>query len=431
MRFLLVSYVYGKDLVGGAERFMAGLTKALTHKGHTVEVATTTASVLQAPSAFGIHWVKGSPEGESQEDGIRIHRFDVRNHDRLQRIVSKILLRRVFRDLNGRTYLDEDPDAWIQFLMTKAGQRPAIYQLLYKFCRGPASPELIDFLSTHTRNYDAIIATMVPFNTISYAVDAAKKAGRPVGIIPLFHHLDWYHHWRHFYDSFKAANHLFVLNDYSASLFGRMGCNSTRLGVGFDPEDFPSDPVGTDGFRSRFNLPAYGPMLLFVGRKVQSKRYDLAIETIERLRRHGHDVFLVMVGPEEDYQSVSGEGIYYLKRLSRSDLLLAYQTCDILLEPTEFESFGITFCEAWMYEKPVIGNQRCPAVASLIRQGEDGFLCSTVEEFTSSALRLIQNPELRRKMGVRGRQKVLSEYTWEGIVRKIEMAFAQNWDKKP
>ena len=426
MKFLLVSYIYGDDLIGGAERFMAGLTRALVQRRHSVEVATTTTASLQAPSAFGIHWVKGYPAGVTEEKGIPVHRFDVRNHDTLQRLASRALLHRVFKDLKGRTYLDENPETWIQFLIKKAHQRPAIYQYLYKFCRGPSTPGLVRFLKAHAGHYDAILATMVPFNTMAYAVEAAKKSARPVGIIPLFHHLDWYHHWEHFYHTFEKSDHLFVLNDYSASLFGQMGCNTTRLGVGFNPNDFPADPGGAAEFRSRFNLPDSGAMLLFVGRKVQSKRYDLAIETTRKLRSAGNDVFLVMAGPDEDQRAVSGEGIYYLNRLSREDLLLAYQACDILLEPTEFESFGIIFCEAWLYEKPVIGNRRCPAVASLVVHGGDGFLGASVEDFAKHVRTLLKTPEIGREMGRRGREKVLSEYTWDKIVEKIETAFLEN-----
>jgi len=421
MKLLLVSYIYGKDLIGGAERFMAGLTQALVNRGHSVDVATTTAGSLQAPSAFGIHWVKGYPAGITEENGIPVHRFDVRNHDTLQHLASKILLRRVFKDLKGRSYLNEESESWIQFLVTKANQRPAIYQHLYRLCRGPSAPGLTQFLKTHAGNYDAVLATMVPFNTMASAVETAKETACPVGIIPLFHPLDWYHHWKHFYDVFKKADHLFPLNDYSASLFGQMGCNTTRLGVGFDPKDFPADPNGAAKFRPRFNLPDSGAMLLFVGRKIQSKRYDLAIETTRKLRLKGNDVFLVMAGPDEDQKAVSEKGIYYLNRLSREDLLLAYQACDILLEPTEFESFGIIFCEAWMYEKPVIGNRRCPAVASLIRHGEDGVLCLGPEEFMDAVGQFLQNPELGTEMGRTGRQKVLSEYTWNTIAEKIEM----------
>ena len=429
MKILLVCHLYGKTLIGGAEAFVAGLARALTRRGHTVEVATTTATGLEAPSAFGIRWVKGFSEGEEMEDGIAIHRFNVKTHERLQRLASRILLRRVFKDLEGRSYLDEEPEAWIRFLVSKAERRPAFYQALYQFCRGPVSTGLFRFLDTHAADYDAVLATMVPFNTMAPAVKAARKAGRPAGVVPLFHHLDWYHHWKHFYDTFRAADHLFVLNDYSVDLFNRMGCRTTRLGVGFDPADFPADPEGAAAFRSRFNLPESGAMFLFVGRKVASKRYDLAMEAIRRARERGHEAFLVMAGPDEDGQPVAGEGIFYLNRLSREDLLLAYQACQGLLEPTEFESFGIIFCEAWMFGKPVIGSRRCPAVASLVRHGKDGLLAATAEEFAGAVTRLLNDPDAGEKMGERGRKKVLEEYGWDHIVDKIEATFGMRVGK--
>ncbi len=429
MKILLVSYIYGHELVGGAENFMAGLTHTLAHRGHTVEVATTTASELKASSAFGIHWIEGFQQGVTGENGIPVHRFPVINHDWLQKLASRILLRRVFQDLEGHSYLNEDPETWIHSLIDKAHKRPAFYQTLYQFSRGPDSPGLRHFVETHAGDYDALLATMVPFNTMAIAVEAARKAGRPVGLIPLFHHLDWYHHWKHFYDTFKAADHLFVLNDYSTKLFGEMGCRVTRLGVGFDPKGFPMNPEAAADFRTRHGLPETGTMLLFVGRKVLSKRYDLAMETVQRLRNEGEDAFLVMIGPDEDRRDVEGDGIFYLKTLPRQELLHAYQACDILLEPTEFESFGIIFCEAWMYEKPVIGNRRCPAVYSIIEHGRDGFLGASVDDFVNSVQTLLKNPEMGHKMGRLGHEKVLSEYTWDRIAKVIESVFKGKGNK--
>jgi glycosyltransferase involved in cell wall biosynthesis len=86
---------------------------------------------------------------------------------------------------------------------------------------------------------------------------------------------------------------------------------------------------------------------------------------------------------------------------------------------SETESFGMVFCEAWARKKPVIGNINCGAVSTLIDNGVDGFLCSTVEEIIERIERLLTDKELAKKLGENGFEKVVNNYAWEMVADKV------------
>lgn len=61
---------------------------------------------------------------------------------------------------------------------------------------------------------------------------------------------------------------------------------------------------------------------------------------------------------------------------------------------------------------------KIPAIASpvgvnnkIIDHGQNGFLCNTLEEWDLALTKLIENKSLREKMGERGREKVISNYS--------------------
>ena len=103
------------------------------------------------------------------------------------------------------------------------------------------------------------------------------------------------------------------------------------------------------------------------------------------------------------------------------DLLAA---CDLLILPSQAESFGVVFLEAWAKGKPVIG-ARIPAIAEMIDQGEDGFLVPYGDRLSlaAAAIKLIKNPALRKTMGEKGKLKVQERFEIGRITDRMEALF--------
>jgi glycosyltransferase involved in cell wall biosynthesis len=89
--------------------------------------------------------------------------------------------------------------------------------------------------------------------------------------------------------------------------------------------------------------------------------------------------------------------------------------CTVLCVPSSRESFGSVVVEAWASGKPVIGG---PAAATreLIDDGVDGWVVPQDPAAIAARLeRLLDDENLARDMGCRGKEKVERRFNWESI----------------
>ncbi len=76
-----------------------------------------------------------------------------------------------------------------------------------------------------------------------------------------------------------------------------------------------------------------------------------------------------------------------------------------------------------MAKKPVVGNRACSAVADLIDDGVDGFLCGDELECAERIAELILYKSAARRFGENGYKKVMREHTWAAIGRKVSQVY--------
>lgn len=308
--------------------------------------------------------------------------------------------------------------AWISHLTTRALERPWLFEALFFLLRAPLSPRMLLDLERKIKQYDVVLAQMTPYSTLNYAVYFGKRHGVPVVLLPHFHTDDDFYHLRHYYNAFRNSATVLAVSDTQRALFDDLGAKSQVVaGGGVDPAEFHGADESGKGFRSRFAVENV-PLVLFVGRKSASKRYDLLIKAVDFLNEHLR-CKLIMIGPDEDAQPIASSNVLYLGRQERGVVLDGYYAADVFAMMSESESFGMVFLEAWMAKKPVIGNRACSAVADLIADGQDGFLCNDELECAERMAELILDRRLAQRLGESGYEKVMSEYTWEAIGRKV------------
>ncbi|MDY7011396.1 MAG: glycosyltransferase family 4 protein, partial [Planctomycetota bacterium] len=95
----------------------------------------------------------------------------------------------------------------------------------------------------------------------------------------------------------------------------------------------------------------------------------------------------------------------------RTDIPDLLRLVDVLVHPSETESFGRTIAEAMACEKPVVGF-RVGAVGELISDGQTGILIEPfdTEAMAEATVRLLKDENLRRLMGEAGRERALRLY---------------------
>jgi glycosyltransferase involved in cell wall biosynthesis len=304
-------------------------------------------------------------------------------------------------------------------LWWRALNLPPKYSRKHKYVMGPRSPHMEREVKAMAGGCDVILGCMAPMSSLSLAAEAAAGAGKPFIAIPLFHPRDTNHYYDHLYDAMAGARGVEANLQGIADIMTAWGFNAFAVGPGFNLEELLSPRIDGGRFRREFGLQSV-PLLLWVARKNSGKGYREAAEALAYVRGEGCPAELVMIGPEEDYLPVSGEGVHYLGPLSRDKVLDAYDACDLFLFPSLYESFCLVFGEAWLRGKPVLGNAWCTAARDQISHGQDGYLCRDPLEYGRMALKLLRDPALAREMGGRGKEKVMALRGWDRIAAEFE-----------
>ena len=102
MKLLVVTYRFGKDLIGGAESHLRRLLIELAARGVEVVVATTTARDLEEIGAWAAVWKPGYPPGEDWMDGLRVLRYPSVNPPRGGLLRGSARLHRMMQALDWR-----------------------------------------------------------------------------------------------------------------------------------------------------------------------------------------------------------------------------------------------------------------------------------------------------------------------------------------
>ncbi|MCX7015416.1 MAG: N-acetyl-alpha-D-glucosaminyl L-malate synthase BshA, partial [Candidatus Sumerlaeota bacterium] len=98
---------------------------------------------------------------------------------------------------------------------------------------------------------------------------------------------------------------------------------------------------------------------------------------------------------------------------------------DILLFPSDGESFGLVAAEAMACEAPVIAADR-GGIPEVIVHGKTGILCPVgdIGAMAKAAIEILASEEKRREMGAAGRRDVLERFNPEDKVGQYEDLYA-------
>ena len=109
----------------------------------------------------------------------------------------------------------------------------------------------------------------------------------------------------------------------------------------------------------------------------------------------------------------------YLKGVSNQIKEKLYRS-SIFILPSLREGFPLALCEAMSMGVPVVGCKSCSSVNSLIKDGENGFLCDDSAVSIAEALdKLISDYSLRKKLGQEAKSD-MRQFSSESVLDKWE-----------
>jgi glycosyltransferase involved in cell wall biosynthesis len=109
--------------------------------------------------------------------------------------------------------------------------------------------------------------------------------------------------------------------------------------------------------------------------------------------------------------------------VSSSEKQKIFRNSDIFVFPSKKEAFGLVNLEAMQYSLPVVASNQ-GAIPQIVRHGESGYIVdpSDIKQIVEKVVLLVKNPQLRMKMGKRGRMIYEENFNIEAYTRKVKEA---------
>ncbi len=174
------------------------------------------------------------------------------------------------------------------------------------------------------------------------------------------------------------------------------------------------------------------PVVLSVGRLAAEKNLELAFATFDRMRREVPDVRVVVVGdgPLRASLEQAHPWIHFAGTQTGEDLARHYASADVLVFPSETETFGNVLLEGMASGLATVSYDYA-AAAMHIRHGENGFKATKGDPASFTALALAAlglNPADPLRLAARETAAMLG---WEPVVTEFERHLRELAGKRP
>ena len=390
---------------GGTEQAFAHLSESLVKLfGDEVTVFTTNCYGGDAFNRFGL---PAMPAGEEKINGVSVRRFKVmRWVSWLARLPQKIAWE---LKLPGRQYL----------------------QTLYQ---GPLMPGL----GRAIRRSDAslVVASAFPLMHMYQATRAAVRSGKKLVLVGGLHPDD---HWSFqrpmITRAYQQADACIAYTQYEAEYLRGLGIRPERIHVVALGVDVQAQPIqNAKEIRQRLGLgPA--PVVGFIGQISPHKGVELLIQAMQVVWRTHPEVQLLVAGAKRPFAQKIETMLAGIPGSQQSLVALHYdfaddektdlfQALDVFAYPSRYESFGISFLEAWQAHKPVVG-LKAGAVPCVVDDGRNGLLTEPGDALAlaGALIRLIENPGLAASLAESGYQDVQVKYSWPAITQQFREVY--------
>ena len=186
------------------------------------------------------------------------------------------------------------------------------------------------------------------------------------------------------------------------------------------PTEYQRHPVET---LRKTLAPGGEPLLVHVSNFRPVKRPVDCVEILARVLKQGIKTRLVMVGDGSERTNAEHRahclGVHdKCSFVGKQPRIVDYLSAsDVLLLPSEQESFGLAALEAMACEVPVVAS-RVGGVPEVVTDGETGFLSAVgdVEKMADDAGRLLADSEFRTNMGRSARESAVSRYHTNKVI---------------
>ena len=166
------------------------------------------------------------------------------------------------------------------------------------------------------------------------------------------------------------------------------------------------------------------PQILFLSNLIASKGVYVLLDALKILNDNNVKFHCNLVGGEGDISLIQlaqkinnlnlQNCVSYLGKKYNHEKHKVFQSSDIFVFPTFYETFGLVNIEAMMFGLPVISTNE-GGIPDIVKNGETGFIIENQNpnKLAEKIKWFIDNPEQAILMGEKGREHFLENYTLE------------------
>ena len=393
--------------IGGTEFLIQNISEKLVERfGDEVRVLTTNAYNCESFNTFG---QKTMAPGEEDINGVSVKRLKVFNKTApIFNLAQKALFR-------PRLPLNH----WARTLYS-----------------GPILPGIIPEIMK--ADADVVAASSFPLMHMHYAGVIKRLKKIPLVLIGGLHPEDkWGFDRKNIYKAIRNADAYIAYTTYEKEYLIEKGIDPKKIhviGVGIDPDLY--EKADGNALKKKYGING-SPVVTFLGQQGGHKGIETLIESMGPVWNKVPDASLIIAGARTNYSSTVDAMIAALDKdrqkkvinitgfdeKEKADILAA---SDIFASPSGYESFGITYIEAWASKKPVIGC-RSGAVPTVIDENINGLLVDyrDKQELTGAILELVLDKRYSKRLAESGYNKFQQNYTWEIVAKRFRDVYKQ------
>jgi len=207
-------------------------------------------------------------------------------------------------------------------------------------------------------------------------------------------------------------------------IFGKEFSYKTRIiPGGINIENFPPDKK-INTINKKYKLKNK-KVVLFSGKLTPQKGVYYLIKAANDIKG---DIYIIGDGPErknlEDLvYKLRLQNVHFLGYMGdekKKELEEFYYRADVFVAPSVWdEPLGLVILEAMVCKTPVIATRK-GGIPLAVKNGLNGFLIRprNTRQIAEACNKLLENDELRKKMGETARKTVEQRFTWKKITRK-------------
>lgn len=197
---------------------------------------------------------------------------------------------------------------------------------------------------------------------------------------------------------------------------------------GIDLSEYENLP-GKNQFKVKYPILSGKRYILFLGRVNKKKGLDILVNAFKLLAKGFEDLFLVVVGPDNDGYKAELENMIDKKGLKNKvlftgmllgdDKLAAYTGAEVFVLPSYSENFGMTVVEAMACNVPILISDKV-GIYDDVEKYNAGIVTSTTTDSLYSGLKkLLENPDISKSNVVNAGKLVKDKYDISKVADKM------------